>query len=299
MSAAWDRLEDSVLRIARFAPVRLALLTALLFYLYVSGHMFRASFAHGALQNLGVVLWMAGLTLVLYVGFAHVVERRRASELAVDGMGRQLGLGLLMGAVTYTICVLILMALGIYRIDGTNSPYVLLAALWFAVSSGFFEELFFRGVLMRIGTELFGSWAGLLLSSAAFGLVHLNNPDATWQGAVFIAIEAGLLLGGAYMLTGRLWLGMGWHMAWNFTQSAVFSGINSGNEPSNGLVKATIAGPELLTGGNFGMEASIIAFLLCTATAVIFLVMAVRRGKVVPPFWRRDAAADEAIAPAA
>ena len=277
----------SLLRLARIAPVRLVLLTALLFYMYLSGHLFRGSFAHGAIADLAVVLWMIALTLVLYVGFVYVVEQREASELAVPGMGRQLGLGLLMGAGTYTACVAVLMALGHYRVDGFNSPYILLAALWFAVSSGFFEELFFRGVVMRIGSEMFGSWAGLVISSLVFGLVHLNNEGSTWQGALFIAVEAGSLLGAAYLLTGRLWLGMGWHMAWNFTQSAVFSGITSGNEPASGLVKATISGPELLTGGSFGMEASIIAFLFCIATAIVMLVMAVKRGKVVPPPWRR------------
>ncbi len=58
--------------------------------------------------------------------------------------------------------------------------------------------------------------------------MHLINPTATLMGAIFISIEAGLLLAAAYMLTRRLWLSIGFHMAWNYTQSAVFSGIVSG-----------------------------------------------------------------------
>jgi hypothetical protein len=50
-----------------------------------------------------------------------------------------------------------------------------------------------------------------------------------------------------------------------------------------------ISGPELLTGGKFGVEASIIAVTLCTATGLILLVMAIRRGKIIPPLWRRSA----------
>lgn len=281
---------DALLTVLRFAPVRLALLTGIMFYMYISGHLFRATYAKGAAENLGVVLWMIAATLVVYAAFARLVERRAVGELAVAGMGRELGLGLVLGAGTYTACVAVLMAFGAYRIEGFNSPMVLLAVLWFAVSSGFFEELFFRGVLMRITTEVLGSWAGLAVSSLAFGLVHLNNPGATWQGVLFISVEAGILLGAAYMLTGRLWLGMGWHMAWNYTQSGVFSGINSGNEPSNGWIRAEVAGPDLLTGGIFGMEASLVAFLLCTATGIVMLVMAVQRGRVVAPVWRREAA---------
>ena len=80
---------------------------------------------------------------------------------------------------------------------------------------------------------------------------------------------------------------MGFHMAWNFTQSAVFSGIVSGGYALPGLIKPIIDGPALLTGGTFGVESSVIAFLLCTATGVILLIMAVRRGHVVPPFWKQ------------
>jgi hypothetical protein len=202
-------------------------------------------------------------------------------------MGRELVLGLLLGAGLYAACVLILTVLGVYRFEGLNGWGVLLSVLWFALSSAFFEEMLFRGVLMRITSEVFGSWGGLAVSSLAFGLIHLNNPGATVQGALFIAIEAGLLLGAAYLLTGRLWMSMGFHAAWNYTQSAVFSGITSGNAPSTGLVKATIAGPELLTGGSFGMESSIVAFVLCTATGIFLLLLAVRRGRIVSPVWRR------------
>ena len=88
-------------------------------------------------------------------------------------------------------------------------------------------------------------------------------------------------------LTRRLWLSMGFHMAWNYTQSAIFSGIVSGSVPEPGLIKSNIKGPDVLTGGSFGLESSLIAFLLCTTAGVVLLIMAVRRGNIVQPFWRR------------
>ncbi len=192
-----------------------------------------------------------------------------------------------MGAGLYTLCVLILMVSGIYRIDGVNSWTFLLPALAMTVISGFFEELIFRGALFRIVEEWLGSWIALAVSSFVFGFVHLTNPAGTVTGALFISIEAGLLLAAAYMLTRRLWLSIGFHMAWNYTQSGIFSGIVSGNEGAQGLLRSSINGPILLTGGSFGLESSLVAFLLCTATGVALLTLAVRRGHVVPPFWRR------------
>jgi hypothetical protein len=179
------------------------------------------------------------------------------------------------------------MALGIYRIDSFYSWQVPLGLLWFGLSSGFFEEMLFRGVLHRISEEVFGSWVALTVSSLAFGMIHLNNPGATIQGALFIAIEAGVLLGACYILTGRLWLGMGFHMAWNFTQSAIFPCHVSGDGTSRALFNVSIHGPDRLTGGTFGMESSLVAFVVLTLTGLVILGLAIRRGKIVPPFWRR------------
>jgi membrane protease YdiL (CAAX protease family) len=194
-------------------------------------------------------------------------------------MGRELGIGLIIGAGLYATCELILMALGIYRIDGLNPLSFMVPAIAMALSAGIFEELLFRGVLFRSVETWFGSWAALVVSSLVFGLTHLMNPHGTLEGALFIAVEAGILLAAAFMLTRRLWLSMGFHVAWNYTQSAIFSGIVSGNEASQGLVRSTVKGPDLLTGGSFGVESSVLALLLCTTTGIVMLVMAAKARK--------------------
>jgi hypothetical protein len=89
------------------------------------------------------------------------------------------------------------------------------------------------------------------------------------------------------MLTRRLWPCIGFHVAWNFTQAGVFSGAVSGAFEQPGLLKARLEGPELLTGGAFGMEASLVALLVCTVAGVAILITAVRRGNIVKPSWRR------------
>jgi hypothetical protein len=103
---------------------------------------------------------------------------------------------------------------------------------------------------------------------------------------VAIAVEAGILLGGAYMLTRSLWLPIGLHAAWNFTQGEVFDVPVSGIA-EHGLVQARMSGPTLLSGGQFGLEASIIAVVLATAAGLWFVWRAVQRGEVVQPWWVR------------
>ncbi len=232
-----------------------------------------------------IALAIAGFAV--YVGYAYLFEKRAVSELAVPGMGRQLGLGLLIGASLYAACELILMALGIYRIVGLNPLSYMVPAIAMALSSSVYEELLFRGVLFGAVEQWFGSWAALVVSSLVFGLTHLINPEGTIEGALFIAVEAGILLAAAYMLTRQLWLSIGFHMAWNYTQSAIFSGIVSGNDAQQGLIRSTVNGPDWLTGGAFGVESSVLALLLCTSTGIVMLVMATRRGRIVPPVWKR------------
>ena len=276
------------LRIAQFPLTRLILLGGALFYMMGLSNGFMDKFSKTPLLSIAAAAAMAALALAVYFAFARFIERRPVGELGLRGMGWELGAGLLIGSLLYTACVSILIVLGVYRIDGLNPWYFVIPAVAMALSSGVFEELVFRGVLFRSVEDLFGSWISLAVSSAVFGLLHLFNPAATLVGAIFISIEAGLLLAAAYMLTRRLWLSIGFHISWNYTQSAIFSGIVSGGVSDPGLIRSNIKGPAVLTGGSFGLESSVIAFMLCTATGIVLLIMAVRRGKIVPPFWKRS-----------
>jgi hypothetical protein len=293
MSAATDMRPDPppgiLMRILHLAPTRMALLWVLLTYLYLSCYFFRTTYTHGPLQAVAATVVAGAVMLIVYAGLVVFIERRPASELALRPMARELGLGLLMGFGLYSACVLVLMALGNYRIDGLHEWHILLTGLATALATGIYEELWFRGVVFRLAQEWFGSWAALLVSSLVFGFVHWDAPGATLQGLASISLWAGLLLSATYLLTGRLWLGIGLHAAWNYTQGTVYSGVVSGNAPPEGFVKSTLQGSEWLTGGAFGVEASVVAAAVCGSVGVLMLAKAVRLGLLLPPPWRRRA----------
>lgn len=274
-------------RILASQPLRVLVLGCVLLVMMGLSDDVMKSYAADPVKAAAHVIALAIAGLAIYIAHAHFVEQRAASELGTQGMGRQLGIGLLVGAGLYAACEAILMAMGIYRITGLNPWSYLLPAIAMAISSGVFEELLFRGVLFFSVEKWFGTWVALAVSSLVFGLSHMANPQATLEGALFIAVEAGVLLGAAVVLTRKLWLGIGFHAAWNYTQQGVFSGIVSGNDAAPGWIRATIKGPDYLTGGPFGVESSVLALLLCTTTGVVMLVMAHRRGLIVPPKWKR------------
>jgi membrane protease YdiL (CAAX protease family) len=104
--------------------------------------------------------------------------------------------------------------------------------------------------------------AALIVSSVIFGFIHITEPSATLWSSVSIAVEAGLLLGAAYKYSGTLWFPIGIHWAWNFTQGNIVGFEVSGNDAGAALLKSTVSGPDWLTGGGFGAEASVIPVLL-------------------------------------
>lgn len=237
----------------------------------------------------------AGLGWLAYRAYVRFVERRPGTELGAAGSLRELGAGLVLGAALFSATVGVLAALGLYSVQGWRPASVLIVPLAVSIGAGVIEELLFRGAIFRIIEASLGTWIALVISATLFGLVHLGNPNASWIAAVAISLEAGVMLGAAYVLTRRLWLPIGIHAAWNFTQGGIFSVAVSGGK-TDGLLVATLDGPSWLTGGAFGAEASVVAIVVCTAFGIALLVMAHRRGQFIAPFWRRRAAPEPTAA---
>ena len=120
---------------------------------------------------------------------------------------------------------------------------------------GWNEELLSRGYhLQTIASGLNLFW-GVVLSSTVFGVLHLVNPNATWISAAGLFF-AGLFLAYGYITTRQLWLSIGLHLGWNFFEGVVFGFPVSGLDIYR-LMRITVHGPELWTGGAFGPEAGL------------------------------------------
>lgn len=243
------------------------------------------------------------LSMVLEIIFSVIAYKlvvRRLGEWPRDdfrlqGAARDGAHGLLAGLLIFSLIVGVAAVLGVYHIVGGGSWASFLTILFsMGIGPGFREELWFRGVLFRFSEEFGGSWFALVLTSALFGLAHIRNHDATWVSSTFIAIEAGLLLGAVYMLTRNLWMCMGFHAAWNVTQGFIWDVPVSGFEV-HGLVNAKLTGPVLLSGGPFGLEASVIACVCATALGLFYLKKAVDRGHLESPWWVRRRRSQEAV----
>lgn len=234
----------------------------------------------------GLLLGACAVALVALVGLLVIVGPLGGRPgLTLHGPGRlaELGLGLALGVGLISLSVGVIALFGGYRITGLEASPQLLVPLAMGIGAGVVEEVVFRGVLLRVLDAWLGSWAALALSSLLFGLIHLTNPGASLITALALVIEAGILLGAAYLLTRRLWLAIGLHIAWNTVQEGIFSSAVSGTGRQNGLLNAQMHGPAWLTGGEMGIEGSLVSVLLGLAAGVVMLVLAARRGRLLPP----------------
>jgi len=226
--------------------------------------------------------------VIAYVVVTFAVESRRwPYEI---GPRRLLGLvkGMILGGGIIATCVGVLALLGSYSVTGFNPEYwPWLDLLFLGVLAGITEEIQMRGILFRLTEEGLGTWGAVAVSAIVFGWMHLSNPDANLWGAIAIALEAGILLAAVYVITRSLWWCIGVHFAWNIVQGPLFGSIVSATGFQDSWLISSWTGPEILTGGQFGMEASIVPVILSGGLGIVLLAYAWRTGLIVDPMWVR------------
>jgi uncharacterized protein len=217
-----------------------------------------------------------GVPLLAFIGYAVLIgaaEKRKPVEvLPHTGMAAEIAVGAVIGFLMLCAITALLWSLGLYSVEPSHWQHIFDSFVFNSYLSGMMEELMFRAILLRILGRAFGLRWGLVISAVLFGVAHLSHGN--WLAAVEITINAGLTMGLVYMATGRLWMAIGLHTAWDFTEDSLL-GVNN----HNGLFYSMpVAGkPDLLTGGNFGPDASVLATLV-GALAVAAIVYGSKRG---------------------
>ncbi|RFP08698.1 CPBP family intramembrane metalloprotease [Duganella sp. BJB475] len=202
-----------------------------------------------------------------YRFYVRRIEKRQPTELATRGMAREVGVGLLIGAGLVMSSFAVLGALGAYRFEGVNAlSFAMLLPLTELVLVGMAEEMMFRGVIFGVIERSLGSKPAIVISALLFSLGHLPNEGISVL-AIASLVAYGVLQAALYVKTRRLWICIGTHIAWNYCVSTVFSSTVSGHAATDGLLRGELVGDALLTGGVFGVEASLIVFLLIAAAA--------------------------------
>jgi uncharacterized protein len=151
---------------------------------------------------------------------------------------------------------------------GRILKFALFWALFFLLV-GFFEEFLLRGYTQFTLTRAGGFWRAAVFLSCVFGLIHSQNAGEQWPG-LLAAAAIGLFFCLTLQRTGNLWFAVGFHMAWDWGETFLYSVPDSGTLFPGHLLKSSFHGPRWLTGGIVGPEGSVLCFVVIGIVWVVF-----------------------------
>lgn len=217
-----------------------------------------------------------GFTLLVLALWVIFYERRSFWSLGLRDrrVVARFAAGVLGGIALVAIPIVILAVLGQFTTDATDSHTTTgTAAVWIVVSlipvwivQGSTEEIVVRGYLLQWhGLQLKNGWVAVLLPSIGFAVVHLDFHPIVLINIILIALFFSFLS----LAQGSIWLAAGIHAGWNMAQSNIFGAPVSGSTRDVALFTfgADNGSSDVLTGGDFGVEGSIV-------TTVVILIAA-------------------------
>lgn len=163
-------------------------------------------------------------------------------------------------------------------------------ALAILVPAALTEELALRGYAFTLMRRAWGVTSTVLVTSVAFGLLHLFNPGVTVQSVVLVAF-AGVFLALVRLAFDSLWAAWLAHLGYNLVQVAVLHTPVSGLAVPQPYYRTISSGPTWLTGGAWGPEAGAAAAFGMLGVSFLLAVHAGwvtvhRRGGRIDITWR-------------
>lgn len=240
----------------------------------------------------GVISMVLGIPLIFVI--VKYLWLRDRTWMGARFSFKYLSYGLLLGLLLPLFILLIISLFGKVNILGgpgrftlMELAFILLGNLFYITFKGILEEYVFRGMALREWAARWGWLIASILGGLYFGVAHMlaAMPHVSFGYfvvTILLIAVASLLFAAMYIRFKTLWLPIGFHIGWNFCLKAILGTILSGNDNTFGLYETLISGPAVVTGGDFGMELSLVTLAVYSILAVLFLTVP-KKGK--PTLW--------------
>ncbi len=236
------------------------------------------------ITEMALELTAIGLMGLLFMLFFRLIDRREVRCMGfvnVKTLPGEALLGAVAGFGMFTLCVLAVLLLGGAKFEGINQGTLglVLIMLPFVVFQSFGEEVMYRGYFLVNSTVKFPLWPAVIVNGLLFAAGHLQNAGSASFLAVLNLTLVGVLFSVLTIRRGSIWAACTLHGFWNYTQGFLYGLPVSGTESGSGtLLQFSLAdGKPLLTGGVFGIEASLITTIV--EALVIFAILWLTRQK--------------------
>lgn len=276
---------DSLLREVFLGPRAIQLGTRWLIYLAMAWIAFQVEgWLVMSLQSHMNALWWrmmieaCMMLAAILPGFVMArIEGRPFGDFGLPlrrAFGRNFWIGTLWGIASLSVLILALRVTGAFEFGALQLHGALIwkFAVYYALLFllvAFFEDFLARGYSQYVLSQGITFWPAAAFLSAAFGYIHGRNPGETTTGLVAVGL-IGLFFCLTLRRTGDLWWAVGFHMAWDWGESYLYSVPDSGALLPGHLIHSSFHGPEWLTGGSVGPEGSYLVFVVIGALWVLF-----------------------------
>lgn len=194
--------------------------------------------------------------------FVHIIQKEKFINLGFQLKNRfkEFNLGIGLGAVIMFLGFSLLIFIDQIYFEKLNfDAYELLISIGIYIIVAVVEETLFRGYVLKNLMLSFNKYLALVISSLLFSIMHAANPSYDLFAFLDLFL-AGIFLGISYLFTKNLWFPIALHFSWNFFQTHV--GFNVSGQNTYSLIEISVLENNLLNGGSFGFEGSILSIIL-------------------------------------
>lgn len=226
-----------------------------------------------------ITAWHQVIMILSASLICQAIRSRPISELVgkINGVWfKELYYGLMTGTLLMALPAILLTLFGVVKWQvNVISSTAFITGISVMISVVIAEELLFRGFIFQRLIDGFGTWTAQFIIAGLFLLTHLNNPGMTGTIKVFASINifiASILFGVAYIKTKNLGMPIGIHFMANISQGIILGFGVSGEKEVSILTPIITKVPDWITGGVFGLEASIVGLItLILLTILLYL----------------------------
>jgi membrane protease YdiL (CAAX protease family) len=249
----------------------LCLFSLLVLSMLYGGKFIAHQFSHGA--GPATLFFVREIRILLTFFFATwIMGSIEGRSIAAYGLpwrlmfGGHFWIGTLLGFASLTCLLLAMRRVGVFHfgafaLRGTDIGKWALIYVVVFVLVALTEEFSARGYALYTLTTIAGFWPAAILTAIVFGYTHIGNPGEDWIGLVNVGLF-GMLACLLLRRTGDLWMPIGLHMSWDWSETFFYGVANSGRTYPGQLMNSRPSGPAWVSGGSVGPEGSVLCTLL-------------------------------------
>lgn len=226
-----------------------------------------------------IIIFISSIVLLVsYYFLFRLYDKRKITELSLKYLPKEMFGGFIFGFSIISLSIFILYLLGQYQAFSITTTHYSARMFTVLLFAAIVEDLFHRGLILRVLENWLGTNIAIVIEMLV-ELQHLSNPASSILSLPLYLIW-GFTMAMMFIYTKRIWLPYFFHIGWNFSQPFYGSNLTGTNDMGS-IIQSKFTGPELLTGGAFGIEGSIFTTTFLLLIGIILYYRAKRESKIV------------------